>query len=164
MLIFSAPSPRTVREVGQKLRLSNDGYECRADGETVSGIEPLCTSSSYQLIVISPGFPVLVLLLWLNLTVPSYGHRPRTSALAGFPRLVRLLLDQQQRRDGASNTPPPSWLFPLRTDDVFSFPGQMHRQIGNAVPWPVAAAIGRELRKAWLTKWRKDRQDAMVVD
>jgi DNA (cytosine-5)-methyltransferase 1 len=42
---------------------------------------------------------------------------------------------------------------------------QMHRQIGNAVPWPVAAAIGRELREARLKKWRKDRQDsrAMVV-
>lgn len=40
----------------------------------------------------------------------------------------------------------------------------MHRQIGNAVPWPVAAAIGRELRQALLTKWRKDRQGAMAVD
>ena len=41
----------------------------------------------------------------------------------------------------------------------------MHRQIGNAVPWPVAAAIGRELREVRLMKWRKDRQEAtMVVD
>ncbi|KAI9429370.1 hypothetical protein BJY52DRAFT_1345301 [Lactarius psammicola] len=40
----------------------------------------------------------------------------------------------------------------------------MHRQIGNAVPWPVSAAIGRELREARLKKWRRDRQDAMVVE
>ncbi len=39
----------------------------------------------------------------------------------------------------------------------------MHRQIGNAVPWPVAAAIGRELREVQLKKWREDRQDAMMV-
>jgi DNA (cytosine-5)-methyltransferase 1 len=49
------------------------------------------------------------------------------------------------------------------TKSFFS-PYQMHRQIGNAVPWPVAAAIGRELREARLKKWRKERQDAMVVD
>ena len=41
----------------------------------------------------------------------------------------------------------------------------MHRQIGNAVPWPVAAAIGRELREARMKKWRKDRQsNAMDVE
>lgn len=49
------------------------------------------------------------------------------------------------------------------TESFFS-PYQMHRQIGNAVPWPVAAAIGRELREARLKKWRKERQDVMVVD
>jgi hypothetical protein len=165
MLIFSAPSPRTVREVGQKLRLSDDGYECRADGETVSGIEPICTSSPYQLIgIYLTGFSFSFFLLCLNPTVPSYGHRPRTSALTGFPRLIRLRFDQPERRDGAFNTPLPSSLFPSRNDNVFSpvFPCQMHRQIGNAVPWPVAAAIGRELRKAQLIKWRKDRQDAMA--
>ena len=56
---------------------------------------------------------------------------------------------------------------PLRgmTNFVFpSPPNQMHRQIGNAVPWPVAAAIGRELREARLKKWRRDRQEAMAID
>ena len=58
-------------------------------------------------------------------------------------------------------------LFRGMTEFGFPFlppPNQMHRQIGNAVPWPVAAAIGRELREARLKKWRRDRQEAMVVD
>jgi len=40
----------------------------------------------------------------------------------------------------------------------------MHRQIGNAVPLQVGAALGRELRWALYKKWLKDRQDAIVVD
>jgi DNA (cytosine-5)-methyltransferase 1 len=40
----------------------------------------------------------------------------------------------------------------------------MHRQIGNAVPWPVSAAIGSELREARFKKWCNDRQDAVVVE
>ncbi|KAI9510780.1 S-adenosyl-L-methionine-dependent methyltransferase [Russula earlei] len=57
---------------------------------------------------------------------------------------------------------PDSFVFQSIGDNVVT----MHRQIGNAVPWPVAAAIGRELREARLKKWRSDRQrqDAMVVD
>ncbi|KAH8997167.1 S-adenosyl-L-methionine-dependent methyltransferase [Lactarius hatsudake] len=55
---------------------------------------------------------------------------------------------------------PDSFVFHSINDDVVT----MHRQIGNAVPWPVAAAIGRELREARLKKWRKDRQDAMVIE
>ncbi|KAF8262785.1 S-adenosyl-L-methionine-dependent methyltransferase [Lactarius quietus] len=55
---------------------------------------------------------------------------------------------------------PDSFVFHSLNDDVVT----MHRQIGNAVPWPVSAAIGRELREARLKKWRKDRQrDAMVI-
>jgi DNA (cytosine-5)-methyltransferase 1 len=40
----------------------------------------------------------------------------------------------------------------------------MHRQIGNAVAWPVAMAIGRELRKVLLKRWLKDREEAMEVE
>jgi DNA (cytosine-5)-methyltransferase 1 len=43
----------------------------------------------------------------------------------------------------------------------------MHRQIGNAVPFPVGAALGRELRMALYRKWLKDRQeqpDAIDID
>jgi DNA (cytosine-5)-methyltransferase 1 len=32
----------------------------------------------------------------------------------------------------------------------------MHRQIGNAVPWPVAMAIGRELRKVLCNAYNPD--------
>jgi DNA (cytosine-5)-methyltransferase 1 len=40
----------------------------------------------------------------------------------------------------------------------------MHRQIGNAVPWPVAMAIGRELKKVLVKKWLKERENAIIVD
>lgn len=42
----------------------------------------------------------------------------------------------------------------------------MHRQIGNAVPFPVGAALGRELRTALYRRWLKDKQDqdAIQVD
>lgn len=41
---------------------------------------------------------------------------------------------------------------------------QMHRQIGNAVAWPVAVAIGREFRKVLIKKWLKERANAIEVD
>jgi len=40
----------------------------------------------------------------------------------------------------------------------------MHRQIGNAVAWPVAIAIGREFKKVLIKKWLKDREEAIEVD
>ncbi|KAG6878957.1 hypothetical protein C0992_006312 [Termitomyces sp. T32_za158] len=40
----------------------------------------------------------------------------------------------------------------------------MHRQIGNAVPIPVAVALGRELRKARFKKWLENRQNVIIVD
>ena len=33
----------------------------------------------------------------------------------------------------------------------------MHRQIGNAVPWPLGEALGRELEKAWY-------KEATIID
>ncbi|KAH9973348.1 S-adenosyl-L-methionine-dependent methyltransferase [Lactifluus volemus] len=54
---------------------------------------------------------------------------------------------------------PDSFVFYTINDNVVT----MHRQIGNAVPWPVSAAIGRELHEAQFKKWRKTRQDAMVT-
>ena len=41
---------------------------------------------------------------------------------------------------------------------------QMHRQIGNAVPWPVGEALGRELRKALFGQWQKQRDEAIVIE
>lgn len=41
----------------------------------------------------------------------------------------------------------------------------MHRQIGNAVPWPVASALGRELRIALMgSNWMKERDEIIVID
>ncbi|KAG1717820.1 S-adenosyl-L-methionine-dependent methyltransferase [Suillus lakei] len=55
---------------------------------------------------------------------------------------------------------PDKFVFHAENDRVIT----MHRQIGNAVPWPVAMAIGRELRKVLLKKWLKEREEAIVVD
>ncbi|KAH7927250.1 S-adenosyl-L-methionine-dependent methyltransferase [Leucogyrophana mollusca] len=41
---------------------------------------------------------------------------------------------------------------------------RMHRQIGNAVPWQLSIALGRELRSALIAKWVKDQEDAMEVE
>ena len=41
---------------------------------------------------------------------------------------------------------------------------QMLRQIGNAVPLPVGAALGRELKAAMLKKWQQDREDVTYVE
>ncbi|KAH7906527.1 S-adenosyl-L-methionine-dependent methyltransferase, partial [Hygrophoropsis aurantiaca] len=35
---------------------------------------------------------------------------------------------------------------------------RMHRQIGNAVPWPLSIALGRELRSALMKQWSKDQE------
>ncbi|KAG2155745.1 S-adenosyl-L-methionine-dependent methyltransferase [Suillus clintonianus] len=55
---------------------------------------------------------------------------------------------------------PDKFVFYAEDDRVMT----MHRQIGNAVPWPVSMAIGRELRKVLMNKWLKERKDAIVVD
>ncbi|KAG9223174.1 hypothetical protein PLEOSDRAFT_155087 [Pleurotus ostreatus PC15] len=39
----------------------------------------------------------------------------------------------------------------------------MHRQIGNAVPWPLSRALGQELGKALYNKWLADRRNAIIV-
>jgi site-specific DNA-cytosine methylase len=55
---------------------------------------------------------------------------------------------------------PPRQGFP----DHFHFYGNVHckhRQIGNAVPPPLAAALGRQLRKALLAKRRQEQADCM---
>ena len=42
-------------------------------------------------------------------------------------------------------------------------PSQMHRQIGNAIPWQLGEALGRELRDAMFRKWQKNREEATVI-
>jgi len=40
----------------------------------------------------------------------------------------------------------------------------MHRQIGNAVPWPVSMAIAREFRDTLFKRWLKAREDEEAMD
>jgi DNA (cytosine-5)-methyltransferase 1 len=40
----------------------------------------------------------------------------------------------------------------------------MHRQIGNAVPVPVAHALGRELRKVLYQRWKVNLDEAIWID
>ncbi len=40
----------------------------------------------------------------------------------------------------------------------------MHREIGNAVPWPVGLALGRELWEAEFKDWKERKSNAIVVD
>lgn len=44
----------------------------------------------------------------------------------------------------------------------------MQREIGNAVPWPVGYALGRELRDALFEEWLRTKQqpppDVIVLD
>ena len=40
----------------------------------------------------------------------------------------------------------------------------MHRQIGNAVPWPVSEAIARELRDAMMADWCRTRENVGDID
>ncbi|KAJ3535295.1 hypothetical protein NMY22_g6555 [Coprinellus aureogranulatus] len=40
----------------------------------------------------------------------------------------------------------------------------MHRQIGNAVPYPLGRALGRELRASLFKKWLDGRQNAITID
>jgi hypothetical protein len=58
---------------------------------------------------------------------------------------------------------PPSPL-PQGFPDHFHFYGNVHskhRQVGNAVPPPLAAALGRQLRKALLAKRQQEEDDVM---
>ncbi|PPQ70742.1 hypothetical protein CVT26_014707 [Gymnopilus dilepis] len=55
---------------------------------------------------------------------------------------------------------PDDFVFKAIDDNVVT----MHRQIGNAVPIPVARALGRELRDALYKKWLARRAEAIVID
>ncbi|CAL1693859.1 unnamed protein product [Somion occarium] len=55
---------------------------------------------------------------------------------------------------------PDSFVFHSENNDIKT----MHRQIGNAVPWPVAEALGRELRDAMFKDWLESRDNAIVIE
>ena len=81
-----------------------------------------------------------------------------------FSRQIPLPLDQEgeirTHRRCESNE-----LFPPLSIETNSVTGtQQIRQIGNAVPWPLGEALGRELRKARF-KWEQERRaEAIVID
>ena len=59
------------------------------------------------------------------------------------------------------------FLTPL--SDSYSSTLQMHREIGNAVPWPVGIALGRELKEAMFKHWfeherREGDEDMIILD
>jgi site-specific DNA-cytosine methylase len=61
-----------------------------------------------------------------------------------------------------TRAPAPLPLLAQGFPDHFNFYGNVHckhRQIGNAVPPPLAAALGRQLRKALLAKRKKEQDD-----
>ncbi|THH22378.1 hypothetical protein EUX98_g8210 [Antrodiella citrinella] len=55
---------------------------------------------------------------------------------------------------------PDHFVFVSKNNDVKT----MQRQIGNAVPWPVSLALGRELRDTMLKKWVEDQKNAIEID
>ncbi|KAI0354603.1 S-adenosyl-L-methionine-dependent methyltransferase [Trametes cingulata] len=55
----------------------------------------------------------------------------------------------------------PDWFVFHAIDDNVK---TLQRHIGNAVPWPVSEALGRELRAAMLKKWLQDREDAIEIE
>ncbi len=44
------------------------------------------------------------------------------------------------------------------------YDGKMHRQIGNAVPLPLAHALGRRLRKSLFKRWKTQREEAVMIE
>jgi DNA (cytosine-5)-methyltransferase 1 len=55
---------------------------------------------------------------------------------------------------------PDRFVFHSITNDVVT----MHRQIGNAVSWPLARAIGMSLRDAMFEEWKRERGNRMTLD
>ncbi|KAI0686823.1 hypothetical protein BC835DRAFT_1309374 [Cytidiella melzeri] len=58
---------------------------------------------------------------------------------------------------------PDHFMFCSVTDEM-AMVKTMHREIGNAVPWPVGLALGRELMKAEFKDWLERKANAIVVD
>ncbi|KAJ7597250.1 S-adenosyl-L-methionine-dependent methyltransferase [Mycena floridula] len=55
---------------------------------------------------------------------------------------------------------PDDFIFETQNNDVVT----IHRQIGNAVAWPVSIALGRQLKHSVFRQWREAQKDRIVVD
>ncbi|PCH37981.1 S-adenosyl-L-methionine-dependent methyltransferase [Wolfiporia cocos MD-104 SS10] len=93
---------------------------------------------------------------WFNATVTNVEPTAKQSWVLN-PYCKRMVTVRELAR---SQGFPDCFTFYSKYDDVKT----MHRQIGNAVPWPVATALGHEFKEALFEKWRKDRHEAEVID
>ncbi|KZT09519.1 S-adenosyl-L-methionine-dependent methyltransferase [Laetiporus sulphureus 93-53] len=93
---------------------------------------------------------------WFHTTVTNVEPTAKQSWVLN-PYCRRMLTVRELAR---SQGFPDSFVFYSLYDDIKT----MHRQIGNAVPWQLGAALGLELREVAWTKWKADLHDAIVVD
>ncbi|EGO05372.1 hypothetical protein SERLA73DRAFT_68986 [Serpula lacrymans var. lacrymans S7.3] len=94
--------------------------------------------------------------LWFQTTVTNVDPTAKQCRVLN-PYCMRIVTVRELAR---SQGFPDYFTFYADGDNVIT----MHRQIGNAVPWPVSLALGRELRSALIKKWEADREGAMVMD
>ncbi|PFH48401.1 hypothetical protein AMATHDRAFT_5836 [Amanita thiersii Skay4041] len=73
------------------------------------------------------------------------------------PHCLRMVTVRELAR---SQGIPDHFIFKALGDSVVT----MHRQIGNAVPYPLAAALGRSLRDALFEKWIEDQENAIRIE
>ncbi|KAH9935023.1 uncharacterized protein B0H18DRAFT_1082741 [Fomitopsis serialis] len=93
---------------------------------------------------------------WFNTTVTNVQPDAKQSWVL-HPYCKRMVTVRELAR---SQGFPDSFVFHSEDEDVKA----LHRQIGNAVPWPVAAAISRELSEAAFKKWHHDMHMATDVE
>ncbi|OJA18063.1 hypothetical protein AZE42_05415 [Rhizopogon vesiculosus] len=93
---------------------------------------------------------------WFQATVTNIDPTAKQSRVLN-PYCKRIFTVRELAR---SQGFPDKFVFYAENDHVVT----MHRQIGNAVAWPVAIAIGRELKKVLIKMWLKDREEAIEVE
>nr|ANR76343.1 DNA methyltransferase [Ganoderma lucidum] len=93
---------------------------------------------------------------WFHTTVTNIDPTAKQSYVL-HPKCRRIFTIRELAR---SQGFPDSFVFCARGERVKT----IHRQIGNAVPWQVGEALGRELKMAMFQKWKQVREDAIDVD
>ncbi|KZT70140.1 S-adenosyl-L-methionine-dependent methyltransferase [Daedalea quercina L-15889] len=93
---------------------------------------------------------------WFNTTVTNVEPTAKQSWVL-HPYCKRMVTVRELAR---SQGFPDSFIFHSDNGDVKT----LHRQIGNAVPWPVADAISRKLLEAVFTKWNNAKHAAHVIE
>lgn len=93
---------------------------------------------------------------WFNTTVTNVNPTAKQSKILN-PYCKRIVTIRELAR---SQGFPDHFVFEAIDNNLVT----MHRQIGNAVPWPVSKALGQELGKVLYKKWCKDKSNAIPVD